>query len=110
MPAVKTKASRPCKAAASIPAWSANPVDKIVDGKGRAGITAVQKLAHVVADAGKSLQPAIAVQKLLHLGRRHALCVMRYRTTPGSIWPVRVPMGSPSRAVKPIVLSTLRPP
>ena len=29
--------------------------------------------------------------------------------TPGSIWPGRVPMGRPSSAVKPIVLSTLRP-
>ena len=36
--------------------------------------------------------------------------VIRYRTTPGSIWPVRVPIGSPSSAVNPIVLSTLRPP
>src|SRR5215475_8061832 len=28
----------------------------------------------------------------------------------GSIWPGRVPIGRPSSAVKPIVLSTLRPP
>src|SRR5258705_13997651 len=50
-----------------------DPVDEIVDGKHRVGIAAVLKLPHVVADAGKPLQSAIAVEKILHLGRRHAL-------------------------------------
>ena len=35
---------------------------------------------------------------------------IRWRTTPGSSWPGRVPIGRPSSAVKPIVLSMLRPP
>jgi len=35
---------------------------------------------------------------------------IKYRTTPGSRLPQRVPMGRPSTAVKPIVLATLRPP
>ena len=35
---------------------------------------------------------------------------MRYSTTPGSRLPQRVPIGSPSAAVNPIVLATLRPP
>ena len=35
---------------------------------------------------------------------------IRCSTTPGSSWPGRVPIGRPSSAVKPIVLSTLRPP
>ena len=34
---------------------------------------------------------------------------MRYRSTPGSSEPLRVPMGRPSTAVKPIVLVMLRP-
>ena len=50
-----------------------DPVDKIVDGKSRVRIVAALELAHVVADAGKSLQPAIAVEKILHLGGRHSL-------------------------------------
>ena len=36
-------------------------------------------------------------------------CSIRYSTTPGSSWPGRVPIGRPSSAVKPIVLSTLLP-
>src|SRR5260370_39822666 len=51
-----------------------NSVDKIVGGKRCGGITAVLELPHVVADAGKALEPAVAVQKILHLGGRHALC------------------------------------
>ena len=35
---------------------------------------------------------------------------IRYSTTPGSRLPVRVPIGRPSTAVKPIVEATLRPP
>ena len=35
---------------------------------------------------------------------------IRYRMTPGSRLPQRVPIGRPSTAVKPIVLATLRPP
>ena len=50
-----------------------NPVDEIVDGKRRMGIAAVLKLTHVVTDAGKPLQPAIAVKKILHPSGRHAL-------------------------------------
>ena len=42
--------------------------------KAARGSSAVLKLAHVIADAGKSLQPAIAVEEVLHLGGRHALC------------------------------------
>ena len=34
---------------------------------------------------------------------------IRYRITPGSSAPQRVPIGKPSTAVKPIVLATLRP-
>ena len=34
---------------------------------------------------------------------------IRYRITPGSRAPQRVPIGRPSTAVKPIVLATLRP-
>ena len=34
---------------------------------------------------------------------------MRYRITPGSIEPQRVPIGNPSTAVKPMVLATLAP-
>ena len=34
---------------------------------------------------------------------------IRYRITPGSRLPQRVPIGSPSTAVNPIVLATLRP-
>jgi hypothetical protein len=37
-------------------------------------------------------------------------CSIRWRTTPGSSWPGRVPIGRPARAVTPTVLSTLRPP
>ena len=35
---------------------------------------------------------------------------MKYSTTPGSRLPVRVPIGSPSTAVNPMVLATLLPP
>jgi acetate kinase len=35
-------------------------------------------------------------------------CWSRYRMTPGSSAPLRVPIGKPSTAVKPIVLATLR--
>ena len=68
IPAVKTKASTPCKAAASIPAFSADAVDEIIDREGRARLRARLQLPHVVADAGQPLQAAIAVEEILHLG------------------------------------------
>ena len=37
-------------------------------------------------------------------------CSIRCSTTPGSSWPGRVPIGRPSSAVKPMVVSMLRPP
>ena len=40
----------------------------------------------------------------------HAALGHQVENHPGSIVPVRVPMGSPSRAVKPIVVATLRRP
>ena len=37
-------------------------------------------------------------------------CCIIYSTTPGSSWPLRVPMGSPSSAENPMVEATARPP
>jgi hypothetical protein len=37
-------------------------------------------------------------------------CSMRYKTTPGSSVPQRVPIGRPSAGVNPMVVATLRPP
>ena len=60
---------------------------------------------------GNAEQPGLLVEQLLHLGRREAQRLeqvedhARDRATPG-----RVPMQSPSSAVKPSVLSTLLPP
>ena len=59
------------------------PVDKVVNCKSRTGIAAVLKLPHIVADSGKSLQPAITVEKILHLGGRHALCSDKIENDPG---------------------------
>ena len=46
-----------------------SPVDEIIDGKRRVRIAAVLELPHVIADAGKPLQPAITVEKVLYRGR-----------------------------------------
>src|SRR6185312_721481 len=48
-------------------------VNEVVDGKRRYWILACLQLAHVVADAGKALQSAIAIKEILYRGRRHAL-------------------------------------
>ena len=50
-----------------------NPVDEIVDRKGRARIAACFKLSHVIADAGQAFEPAIVVEQALRLLRAHAL-------------------------------------
>ena len=73
MPAVNTNASRPPSAAASIPALKPDAIDEIIDGKLRAGIGARLQLAHVVADAGQTLEAAVAIEQILHLRRRPCL-------------------------------------
>ena len=50
------------------------------------------------------------IEQLLDGARVHPALVHEVERHSGSIAPQRVPIGSPSRAVKPIVLATLAPP
>ena len=73
MPAVKTNASSPPRAAASWPAESAAAVDEVVDREGGGGIVAREQVAHVVRDAGEALQPGAVVEETGDLRSGHAL-------------------------------------
>ena len=71
-----------------------------------ARVVAGLEVAHVLADAGHALQPGIAVEQLrARAAASMPSVVIRCSSTPGSIWPQRVPIGTPSSAVKPMVLS-----
>src|SRR4051812_35946967 len=95
-----------CRQAAGM---AGNLLDEKVERKARLGIGAAQQIAHVVADAGKAFEAALEIKKVLQLGGRHRALGQQKSSTPGSIAPQRVPIGSPSSAVKPMVLSTERP-
>ena len=47
-----------------------DPVHEIIDGERCARVSASLEFSHVVADAGQTLQTAVAVEELLYLWRR----------------------------------------
>ena len=75
IPAVKTKASRPPSAAASMPGIEPDAIDEIVERESALRIGARLELAHVVADARKALEAAFAVEQILHRAGAHAFLV-----------------------------------
>ena len=81
---------------------------EVGQGQFRAGRVAGQQLAHVVADAGQALHAAVVIEQVLDLVMAHA-AFHHPQHHAGSSRPGRVPMGRPSSAVKPMVLSTLLP-
>ena len=85
-------------------------VDEVIHREAGFRLGAAEQVAHVVADPGDSEQAGLACRGSSRLPwRRAASSLNRCRTTPGSSAPGRVPMQSPSSAVKPRVLSTLLP-
>ena len=92
------------------PGEERDPVGEVVERQLRPRVGAGEQLAHVVADAGEALEAALLVEKRPRwpprsfASRSSGRARRRGRAGPG-----RVPMGRPSSAVKPIVLSTLRP-
>jgi hypothetical protein len=76
---------------------------KMVDCQRRSRGIACFELPHVVTDTGKAFQPAVVIQELFDRCRRHAFLGQHAEQN------ARIPIGKPSSAVKPIVLSTLRP-
>ena len=87
-----------------------DPVDEIVDRQPRARGVAHLEVAHVVADARQALEPAIVVQEAFDLLGAVAAVLDEIKHDAGVELAGAAPMGSPSTAVKPMVLSMLRPP
>ena len=111
IPAVKTNASRPCSAAASIPVLEGDAVGEIIDRKGRARVRAGLEFAHIVTDTLTALSGRSRDRE--SSGHLTPTCPFRQSSTArrrGRAGRGRVPIASPSSAVKPMVLSTLFPP
>ena len=77
IPAVKTKASIPPSAAASMPALQTDPIGEIVERERGTRIGACLQVAHVVADAGEAFQAAFAIKQLLDLRGGHLFLWIR---------------------------------
>src|SRR6516225_4276105 len=87
-----------------------DPVGEVIECEWSPRIGARIEFTHVVADARQALQATFLIEKILDFGWAHCFFLDEVKHHPGIDLAGPRAHGQPSSAVKPIVLSMLRPP